>query len=185
MTVSNTASNAITPIQIADHADIERMLQRLAHQVLETNKGADNLVVIGIVTRGKYLGERMAKLLGQMSQSQVPVGELDITLYRDDASQSIRPTTQSSVPVDLSGKTVLLVDDVLFRARTVRAALDALTDYGRPKSVQLLVLLEREGHRELPIRADYVGKTIETLTQQRVRVCVQEVDGQDAVLLEG
>jgi pyrimidine operon attenuation protein/uracil phosphoribosyltransferase len=178
-------TTAHAPAQLANAADIERTLQRLAHQVLEVNRGAENLVVVGIVTRGKFLAQRVARLISDMAQTTIPVGVLDITLYRDDAATAVRPAAQSQMPVDLTGKTVLLVDDVLFRARTIRAALDALSDYGRPQGVQLLVFLEREGHRELPIRPDYVGMSVKSLPEQRVRVRLQEVDGLDAVQIEG
>jgi len=162
--------------------DITRTLKRLAHELLEHNGGSDNLVLMGIVTRGKFIAERLGKLVAEF-EKEVPVGYLDTTLYRDDTGQSFKPTGESVVPVDITGKTVILVDDVLNSGRTVRAALDALNAYGRPAAVQLLVLLDR-GHRELPIRADFVGKNIPTAKAERVCVQLQEVDGLDQVILK-
>lgn len=162
--------------------DIERTLKRLTHQLLETNRGADDLVVVGIVTRGKVLAERVAKLIEDFDGRSVPQGVLDITLYRDDANQTFKSLKQSHMPVDLTGKHVLLVDDVIFRGRTIRAALDALNDYGRPASVQLLVLLDR-GHRELPIHPDFVGKNLPTSPEERVNVRLMETDGLEEVSL--
>ena len=172
----------ISEVQLFDASDIERTLKRLAHELIETNQGTANLVVLGIVTRGKPLAERMGRLLESLEGQPVPVGYLDITLYRDDTGQTFKPTMESAVPVELTGKKVVLVDDVLCSGRSVRAALDALNGYGRPASVQLMVLLDR-GHRELPIRADFVGKNIPTAAQERVCVLLQEVDGRDSVLL--
>lgn len=168
---------------IFNASDIERTLRRLAHEVIEANAGTDNLVLLGIVTRGKPLAERMARLLSELEGQPVPVGYLDITLYRDDTGQTFKPALESHVPVELSGKKVLLVDDVLYSGRTVRAALDAMNGYGRPSAVQLLVLLDR-GHRELPIRPDFVGKNIPTARDERVSVTLQEVDGADQVILK-
>jgi pyrimidine operon attenuation protein/uracil phosphoribosyltransferase len=169
-------------VVIFNASDIERSLKRLAHELIERNQGIENVVLLGIVTRGKPLAERMAKLLQALEGKTVPVGYLDVTLYRDDTAQTFKPASESLVPVELTGKTVVLVDDVLYSGRSVRAALDALNGYGRPAGVQLLVLLDR-GHRELPIRADYVGKNIPTAKQERVNVQLQEVDGLDQVIL--
>jgi pyrimidine operon attenuation protein/uracil phosphoribosyltransferase len=177
-----TQTQEATEVVIFEAEDIQRTLKRLAHELIELNHGTDNLVVLGIVTRGKTLAERLGKLLGELEGQPVPVGYLDITLYRDDIGQSFKPAIESRVPVELTGKKVVLVDDVLFSGRSARAALDALNAYGRPAAVQLLVLLDR-GHRELPIRADFVGKNIPTSAQERVFVQLQEVDGQDRVLL--
>ena len=163
--------------------DIERTLKRLTHEMLETNHGSEDLVVMGILTRGKPLAERIGALASAFEGKPVPVGYLDITLYRDDTGQSFRPTSESLVPVDLSGKTVVLVDDVMQSGRSVRAALDALNAYGRPAAVQLLVLLDR-GHRELPIRADFVGKNIPTALTERIQVRLKETDDTDEVVLQ-
>ncbi|WP_303672923.1 bifunctional pyr operon transcriptional regulator/uracil phosphoribosyltransferase PyrR [Vampirovibrio chlorellavorus] len=169
-------------VVIFNASDIERSLKRLAHELIERNQGIENVVLLGIVTRGKPLAERIAQLLQALEGKTVPVGYLDVTLYRDDTAQTFKPASESLVPVELTGKTVVLVDDVLYSGRSVRAALDALNGYGRPAGVQLLVLLDR-GHRELPIRADYVGKNIPTAKQERVNVQLQEVDGLDQVIL--
>lgn len=175
-------TQAQNDVVIFDAPDVKRTLKRLAHELIETNQGTGDLVLVGIITRGKPLAERLAKLLQELEGIAVPVGYLDITLYRDDTAQTFKPTTESQVPVDIAGKKVVLVDDVLFSGRSVRAALDALNAFGRPASVQLLVLLDR-GHRELPIRPDYVGKNIPTAKQERIFVQLEEVDGQDQVLL--
>lgn len=169
-------------VVIFNASDIERSLKRLAHELIERNQGIEDIVLLGIVTRGKPLAERIAQLLQALEGKTVPVGYLDVTLYRDDTAQTFKPASESLVPVELTGKTVVLVDDVLYSGRSVRAALDALNGYGRPASVQLLVLLDR-GHRELPIRPDFVGKNIPTAKQERVNVQLQEVDGLDQVIL--
>lgn len=169
-------------VVIFNASDIERSLKRLTHELIEHNQGVDDVVILGIVTRGKNLAERVGKLLQTLEGKTVPVGYIDVTLYRDDTAQTFKPASESYVPVELTGKKVVLVDDVLYSGRSVRAALDALNGYGRPASVQLMVLLDR-GHRELPIRPDYVGKNIPTSKQERVNVQLQEVDGQDQVLL--
>ncbi len=171
-----------TDVVVFDANDVERTLRRLAHEVIEANQGATDLVVLGIVTRGKPLADRLGRLLEELEGKPVRVGYLDVTLYRDDTGQTFKPTSESLVPVELSGKKVVLVDDVLYSGRTVRAALDALNGYGRPAAVQLLVLLDR-GHRELPIRPDFVGKNLPTAREERVSVRLQEVDGEDQVLL--
>lgn len=171
-----------TDVSVFESGDIERTLKRLAHEVIEGNQGVDDIVLLGIITRGKTLAERLGRLLQDLEGKPVPVGYLDITLYRDDTGQTFKPASESFVPDELTGKKVILVDDVLFSGRSVRAALDALNGYGRPASVQLLVLLDR-GHRELPIRPDYVGKNIPTAKNERVFVKLNEVDGQDQVFL--
>jgi len=164
--------------------DIERALRRMAHEIVERNEGAADLVLVGIHTRGVPLAERLAAVIGEIEDSEVPVGTLDIGLYRDDLST--RPTTRlahTGMPVDVSGRAVVLVDDVLFTGRTIRAALDALADLGRPRVVQLAALVDR-GHRQLPIRPDFVGKNLPTSSSERVRVQVVEIDGEDAVSIE-
>jgi pyrimidine operon attenuation protein / uracil phosphoribosyltransferase len=163
--------------------DIQRTLKRLAHEMLEANKGIEDLVLMGIVTRGKYLAERVGRFVAEIEGKSIPVGSLDITLYRDDTGTTFKPAGESLVPVDLTGKRVVLVDDVIFSGRSVRAALDALNAYGRPESVQLLVLLDR-GHRDLPISPNFVGKNIPTSRTERVTVQLQEVDGLEQVIIE-
>jgi pyrimidine operon attenuation protein/uracil phosphoribosyltransferase len=163
--------------------EIRRAFTRMAHEIVERNAGAERVVLVGIRTRGVPLAHRVHGLVEQFEGHDVPVGELDITLYRDDIeSGRPRPPAPSSIPVDLHDKTVILTDDVLFTGRTVRAAMDAIIDYGRPRSIQLLVLVDR-GHRELPIRADYVGKNIPTSRAELVEVQLVETDGADRVLL--
>ena len=166
--------------------DIRRALTRIAHEVLERNRGSESLVVLGIRTRGVHLAGRLGALVRQFedSGSPVTVGALDVSLYRDDLSRRpLRPELGATrLPGNLSGQTVLLVDDVLFTGRTVRAALDAITDFGRPRAIQLAVLVDR-GHRELPIRADYVGKNLPTSLAEEVVVHLTECDGTDEVLL--
>ena len=164
--------------------DMERILRRIAVEIVERNKGLENVILLGIQRRGVYLAARLREILREGEKVKVPTGELDITLYRDDISTlSDQPVVHStSVPCDISGKRVILVDDVLFTGRTVRAALDAITDLGRPERVQLVVLVDR-GHRELPIAADYVGKTIPTSRSENVEVRVVELDGNDSVVI--
>jgi pyrimidine operon attenuation protein/uracil phosphoribosyltransferase len=167
-------------------ADVQRVVDRIAHQILEKTQGAGDTVLLGIPTRGAPLARRLAARISTFEDVVVPVGVLDITLYRDDlrrhATRAIGPTQVPTGGID--GKRVILVDDVLFSGRTVRAALDALNDVGRPASVQLAVLVDR-GHRELPIRADYVGKNIPTALAESVRVTLAETDGADEVKLYG
>ncbi|MET8121214.1 bifunctional pyr operon transcriptional regulator/uracil phosphoribosyltransferase PyrR [Micromonospora sp. NPDC005189] len=167
-------------------ADVQRVVDRIAHQILEKTQGAADTVLLGIPTRGTPLARRLAARISTFEDVAIPVGVLDITLYRDDlrrnATRAIGPTELPSGGID--GKRVILVDDVLFSGRTVRAALDALNDVGRPASVQLAVLVDR-GHRELPIRADYVGKNIPTSLAESVKVTLAETDGTDEVKLYG
>ncbi|SDB97041.1 pyrimidine operon attenuation protein / uracil phosphoribosyltransferase [Melghirimyces thermohalophilus] len=167
---------------ILDEAAVRRALTRIAHEILERNKGVDNCVLVGIRTRGIYLARRLADRINRIEGVQVPVGELDITLYRDDLTEKTEQpeVRDSDLPVEIHGKTVVLVDDVLFTGRTVRAAMDALIDRGRPHMIQLAVLVDR-GHRELPIRPDYVGKNIPTSKDEIVRVEVSEHDQRDEV----
>ncbi len=171
-------------VVLLNRTDIRRALTRIAHEVVERNQGTADLVLVGMRTRGVPLARRLARILAEIEGRPVPVGELDATLYRDDlAVRGLRPTLQQTdIPVDITGKVVILVDDVLYTGRTVRAALDALMDFGRPRRVQLAVLVDR-GHRELPIRADYVGKNVPTSRREEIQVRLEEVDGTDEVLL--
>lgn len=165
-----------------DEADVGRAVRRIAHEIVEHNRGTADVVVVGIHTRGVPLAVRLAEALAE-AEGPVPVGELDIALYRDDLDR--RPTHRvgtTRLPGPIDDRVVVLVDDVLFTGRTVRAALDALADLGRPRRVQLAVLVDR-GHRELPVRADYVGKNLPTARRERVSVHLTEIDGEDAVLI--
>ena len=169
---------------VMDAAHIRRALARIAHEILERNKGAERLVLIGIRNRGDTLAKRIQKHIKEIESAEVPLGVLDITLYRDDFT-SINYLPQigkTEIPFDLNGKVVVIVDDVLYTGRTVRAALDEIIDFGRPKEIQLAVLVDR-GHRELPIRPDYVGKNVPTSDDELVEVKIKEVDGEDRVIL--
>jgi pyrimidine operon attenuation protein/uracil phosphoribosyltransferase len=169
--------------QVLDGTDVQRALTRMAHEVAERNGGLDDVVLIGLQTGGVPLAERMAAVLRQAEGRDVPVGTLDVAFYRDDIGlRPVLPEAVTEIPVDLAGQVVVLVDDVLFTGRTVRAALNALSDYGRARAVQLAVMVDR-GHRELPIRADYVGKNLPTAQRETVQVRLTETDGEDAVLL--
>lgn len=164
-----------------DANDIERAITRIAHQMLETNKGCENLALVGIVSRGDVLAKRLADKIFSIEGTRVPQGALDISFYRDDFSTYIAPQILgSNIPFSLDNKKIVLVDDVLFTGRTIRAALDALMDFGRPTAVQLAVLIDR-GHRELPIRADYVGKIISSAREENVCVQLEETDGKNSV----
>jgi pyrimidine operon attenuation protein/uracil phosphoribosyltransferase len=169
-------------VVVLDAKTIQRALVRIAHEIVEKNKGAENMAVIGIQNRGAYLAERVAKLIEQIEGVEIPLGLMDITLYRDDVQTKLdQPVVQKTeIPFDVVDKVIILVDDVLYTGRTVRAALDQIIDFGRPRSIQFAVLIDR-GHRELPIRADYVGKNIPTAKDDRVRVKIEEVDGEDSV----
>lgn len=160
-------------------------MKRIAHEILEHNRGAGNLVLLGIPTRGAHLSLRLAGIIEELEARQVAQGTLDSTMYRDDLrTRSPRPLLPTQLPAGgIQDRDVVLVDDVFFSGRTIRAALDALAEHGRPRTVQLAVLVDR-GHRELPIRADYVGKNIPTSRAERVKVCLVEVDGDDQVILE-
>ena len=162
--------------------DINRALVRIAHEIVERNRGAKDIVLVGMQTRGVPLAKQLAATIQDLEKIAIPVGSLDISLYRDDLSSlSLRPTVhRTDVPVDISDKQVILVDDVFYTGRSIRAAMDALIDLGRPQSIQLAVLIDR-GHRELPIRADYVGKNIPTSKNEEIKVYVKEVDGDDKV----
>ncbi len=170
---------------ILDAAALDRALSRMAHEIVEQNPQVDDLVFVGIRTNGVPLAARLAAKVGAISHRRFPAGALDITMHRDDLA--LRPTPPavgaSHLPVDVTGKTIVLVDDVLYTGRSIRAAMDELIDFGRPRKIQLAVLIDR-GHRELPIRPDYVGKNLPTARGERVRVRLQEVDGSDEVALE-
>ena len=169
---------------VLDTQDIERCLKRIAHEILEANEGSESLILLGIPTRGVFLANRISAILRQIDPGYLlDAGVLDITMYRDDMAKLERKITPTQIPtVSLDGKVVVLVDDVLFSGRTVRAALDAITDIGRPRQVKLAVLADR-GHRELPIRPDFVGKNLPTSTKERVSVQLKEVDGIDQVVI--
>ena len=171
---------------VLQQADVQRALTRIAHEILESNHGGSDLVLLGIPTRGVILAERLAAQLERLEPGAGVVGALDVTMYRDDLDRHpTRTPSPTRVPAGgIDGKTVVLVDDVLYSGRTIRAALDAIGDLGRPRAVRLAVLVDR-GHRELPIRADFVGKNLPTSHTERVRVLLSESDGRDAVLIEG
>lgn len=182
-----TAPGASTGRVVLSENEIRRALRRIAHEVLERNKGAQDLVLLGIPRRGVALAERLAQAIADVEDVQVPTGALDVTMYRDDLKlQPIRAAAPTQIPPDgIDDRVVVLVDDVLFNGRTVRAALDALGDLGRPRAVRLAVLIDR-GHRELPIRADHVGKNLPTALSERVHVSLTEDDGVDEVrIVEG
>jgi len=164
--------------------DIGRSLTRIAHEIIERNKSTDNLLLVGMHTRGVPLARRIAAILGNLGGHEVPVGTLDIRPYRDDLSRDSREdiTAGTDIPGDIDGMTVILVDDVLFTGRSTRAAMDALIDRGRPRSIQLVVLVDR-GHRELPIRADYVGKNIPSARHEDIKVRLRETDGMEKVVI--
>jgi pyrimidine operon attenuation protein/uracil phosphoribosyltransferase len=170
--------------QIIDQGGFDRSLTRLAHEILEKNRGASTIVIVGIRTRGEFIARRIARIIEEVEKTSVPLGCLDITLYRDDLLGKLEQPELKGTDIlfDISGKDVILIDDVLFTGRTIRAALDELIDLGRPRTIQLAVLVDR-GHRQLPIRADYVGKNVPTSSQESIRVHVKEVDGEDTVLL--
>ncbi|MEA1958695.1 MAG: bifunctional pyr operon transcriptional regulator/uracil phosphoribosyltransferase PyrR [Chloroflexota bacterium] len=169
---------------LLDEQDIRRAITRIAHEIVERNRGCEELLLIGIHTRGVPLAKRIAACINDFECAGTNVGALDITLHRDDLSstEAITPFRHTDIPPDFEEKRVILVDDVLYTGRTVRAAMDALTDFGRSQSIQLVVLVDR-GHRELPIRADYVGKNIPTAAHEKVVVRLREIDGSDAVEL--
>jgi pyrimidine operon attenuation protein / uracil phosphoribosyltransferase len=171
-------------LAVLDAEEIRRALTRIAHEILERTHGGDDVMLLGIPTRGVPLARRLAARIGEFEGLEVPCGSLDVTMHRDDLRlRPARALGRTDLPVGgVDGQTIILVDDVLYSGRTVRAALDALTDLGRPMAVQLAVLVDR-GHRELPIRADYVGKNLPTSQREVVRVLLTEVDGQDVVLI--
>ncbi|WP_079508369.1 bifunctional pyr operon transcriptional regulator/uracil phosphoribosyltransferase PyrR [Mesobacillus jeotgali] len=169
---------------VLDNQGIRRALTRIAHEIIERNKGIEDCVLVGIRTRGIFIAKRLADRIQEIEGAEIPVGDLDITLYRDDLTKKTsdqEPEVKGSdIPVDISNKKVILVDDVLYTGRTVRAAMDALIDIGRPATIQLAVLVDR-GHRELPIRADFVGKNIPTSSAEKIVVELQEVDQEERV----
>lgn len=177
-------ANFVEKTVLMDSQGINRALVRISHEIVEKNKGVEDIVLVGIRSRGVPLAERIGEAIANIEGKKPPVGILDITLYRDDLSKLsyqpvVRPTT---MPVDLDRKTVVLVDDVLYTGRTIRAALDAIMDMGRPHAIQLAVLVDR-GHRELPIRADYVGKNVPTSSKEIISVLIKEIDHEDRVLI--
>jgi pyrimidine operon attenuation protein/uracil phosphoribosyltransferase len=167
---------------------MSRALTRIAHEILERNRGLDEIVLVGIRTRGVPLARRLARSLKDINGHDVATGALDITLYRDDLMRmAVGPqpvVRRTEIPFSIDDRKILLVDDVLYTGRTIRAALDALIDFGRPRAIQLVVMVDR-GHRELPIRADFVGKNLPTSSRQSVQVRLQEIDGEDEVVIEG
>jgi pyrimidine operon attenuation protein/uracil phosphoribosyltransferase len=171
---------------VMDEERTTRTLTRIAHEIVERNRGSADLCLVGVRTRGVILARRLGKLLLDISGHEIPTGALDITLYRDDLMRhAVGPQPvvgRTEIPFSIDGKNILLVDDVLYTGRTVRAALDALIDFGRPDAIQLVVLVDR-GHRELPIRADYVGKNLPTSRRESVQVRLQEIDGKDEVVI--
>ncbi|HHU32914.1 MAG: bifunctional pyr operon transcriptional regulator/uracil phosphoribosyltransferase PyrR [Zhaonellaceae bacterium] len=176
--------NLVAKATIMDEEKIRRALVRIAHEIVEKNKGTDNLALIGIRRRGVPLAERLARIIKEIEGATLPVGILDITLYRDDLTTLAQQPEVHKTEVNFSviNKTIVLVDDVLYTGRTVRAALDAIIDLGRPKSIQLAILVDR-GHRELPIRADYVGKNVPTSKREIIEVRLKEIDGKEEVVI--
>ncbi len=174
--------------QVMDADRMSRALTRIAHEILERNRGVGELALVGIRTRGVPIARRLARSLKDINGDDVPTGALDITLYRDDLMRHpVGPqpvVRRTEIPFSIDDRKILLVDDVLYTGRTIRAALDALIDFGRPRSIQLVVLVDR-GHRELPIKADYVGKNLPTSLRQSVQVKLGEIDGADEVMIEG
>ena len=176
----------MTTRTVLESADIARALTRISHEILEANKGTDGLVLVGIPTRGSYLAQRIAATISRIEGREIPAYQLDITMYRDDlAHHPTRPSQPTEMPpAGIDGATVVLIDDVLYSGRTVRAALDALNDHGRPRIVRLATLIDR-GHRELPIRADYIGKNLPSAKSERISVRLNECDGSDEVTISG
>ncbi len=164
--------------------DIVRSLTRIAHEIIEHNKAAENLVLVGLHTRGVPLAKRLSSIIGRFTGYEIPVGLLDIRQYRDDISGNMESSSieNTEIPVEISGKVIILIDDVLYTGRSIRAAMDALIDRGRPGSIQLAVMVDR-GHRELPIRADYVGKNIPSARHEEIQVRLLEIDGVDEVVI--
>ncbi len=170
--------------QILDESGIRRSLTRIAHEIVEKNKGIKDIVLVGIRRRGVPLAERLAVLIEEIEGAKMPIGKLDITLYRDDLTAlGDQPVVHGTdIPGDIAGKKIILVDDVLFTGRTIRAAMDAIVDMGRPQSIQLAVMIDR-GHRELPIRADYIGKNVPTSKKEVIHVKLREVDHEESVVI--
>jgi pyrimidine operon attenuation protein/uracil phosphoribosyltransferase len=166
---------------VLDAQAIDRALMRITHEILENNKGAESIALVGIVTRGDILALELSRRISEIEGIDVPVGSLDISFYRDDVALHLAPEVHTtSIPFSVDGRTIILVDDILYTGRTIRAALDAIMDYGRPAAIQLAVLVDR-GHRELPIRADYVGKNVPSAKHEQVRLFLEQVDGHSAV----
>ncbi|MBE6466054.1 bifunctional pyr operon transcriptional regulator/uracil phosphoribosyltransferase PyrR [Denitrobacterium detoxificans] len=175
------SGNAQVKSVCMDGTEIERSLTRIAHQILEANHGAQSIALVGIVTRGDLLAKKLVSKIQEIEGVEVPFGHLDISFYRDDYLTHLAPEVhETRIPFNIDGKDIILVDDVLYTGRTIRAALDALMDLGRPKTVQLAVLVDR-GHRELPIRADFVGKNVPSSSDENVRLFLEEVDGKSEV----
>src|SRR5262244_2529791 len=182
--MSSSAPRQREKAQVLDETALDRALTRIAHEILERNGGAKDLAFVGLRTRGVSLAHRLAAKIAQIDGTTLPVGTLDITLYRDDLGMRGTPVIRGTdIPFSIKSKTVVLVDDVLYTGRTIRAALDAIIDLGRPRMIQLAVLVDR-GHRELPIRADYVGKNLPTARREAVQVLLHEHDGQDRVVIQ-
>lgn len=179
--VKKYVANSVT--KVMDANEIRRALTRIAHEIIERNKGAEDLVIIGIQSRGVPMAKRLTALISEIEGVSVPLGSLNVALYRDDyATRSARTISPSEIPFDVTNKTVILVDEVLFTGRTTRSALDAIMDLGRPAVIQLAVLVDR-GHKELPVRADYVGKNLPTAMSESVDVYWVETKGEDAVMI--
>ncbi|MCL2606869.1 MAG: bifunctional pyr operon transcriptional regulator/uracil phosphoribosyltransferase PyrR [Coriobacteriia bacterium] len=180
---TNTSDVVKTTVMTSD--DVKRSLMRISHEILEANGGSDNVALVGIVTHGNNVASAIADNIYAIEGTKVPVGTLDISLYRDDIATKLSPVLhRTDIPFDVSNKTIVLVDDVLFTGRTIRAAMDAVIDFGRPRAIQLAVLVDR-GHRELPIRADFVGKNVPSARTERVRIRLEEVDGVTSVDILG
>jgi pyrimidine operon attenuation protein/uracil phosphoribosyltransferase len=180
--VSGKDSRVVT---ILTEQKIGQIIARISHEILEKHRTIESLILVGIYTRGVYLAERLAKTIKKIANAELPVGKLDITFYRDDiGGMPGQPVVKSTdIPFDINEKDIVIIDDVLFTGRTIRAAMDALIDFGRPRRIMLAVLIDR-GHRELPIRADIVGKNLPTMHGESVRVQLKEVDGEDRVIIE-
>jgi len=170
--------------KIIDEDGLSRIITRMAHEILEKNKGSQNIVLMGMKTRGEFLARRIFDRIKEIEKIELPLGVLDVTLYRDDFRTRLKQpeVSVSNITFDINDKDVVIIDDVLYTGRTVRSALNALMDFGRPRSIQLCVLVDR-GHRELPIRADYIGKNIPTSNQEEIKVKMKEIDGEDAIYL--
>jgi pyrimidine operon attenuation protein / uracil phosphoribosyltransferase len=170
--------------KVVDKAGLQRIITRISHEILEKNKGSNNLILMGMRTRGEFLAKRIWEKLKEIEKKELPLGILDVTLYRDDFRMRLKQpeVSVSNITFDINEKDIILIDDVLYTGRTVRSALNALMDLGRPASIQLFVLVDR-GHRELPIRADYVGKNIPTSINEEIKVKMEEIDGEDAIYL--
>lgn len=173
-----------TKAKIIDEEGLSRIITRMAHEILEKNKGSQNLVLMGMKTRGEFLARRIFERIKEIEKKELPLGVLDVTLYRDDFRTRLKQpeVSVSNITFDINDKDVIIIDDVLYTGRTVRSALNALMDFGRPGSIQLCVLVDR-GHRELPIRADYIGKNIPTSNHEEIKVKMNEIDGEDAIYL--